>query len=135
MFSETFYAQHSVTKNLHVSSRFWPTISYQDANSVLLLNSTLLYSSVIRLYPQNPVLKIVHDKSVKAHLPMYNGDVQQNEPSMRRILCHLEIFHVSPVLVNDFLSRCKFSALTSTPLYSSRLYMRRKPFVRFFIKM
>ena len=40
--------------------------------------STLLYSSTIRLYPQNPVFKIVHDKSVKVYLPMYNGNVQQN---------------------------------------------------------
>ena len=37
MFSRTFYAQHSVTKNLHISPRFSPTIFYQDANSVLLL--------------------------------------------------------------------------------------------------
>ena len=28
------------------------------------LTSTLLNSSIIRLYPQNPVLKIVHDESV-----------------------------------------------------------------------
>ena len=27
--------------------------------------STLLNSSIIRLYPQNPVFKIVHDESVK----------------------------------------------------------------------
>ena len=32
--------------------------------------STLLYSSIIRLYPQNPVFKIVHDESVKIYLPM-----------------------------------------------------------------
>ena len=62
MFSRTFYAQHSVTKNLHISPRFSPTIFYQHANSVLLLN---LYSSIIRLCPQNPVFKIVHDESVK----------------------------------------------------------------------
>ena len=39
MFSGTFYAQHSVTENLHIyiSPRFWPMIFYQDANSVLLL--------------------------------------------------------------------------------------------------
>ena len=40
--------------------------------------STLLYSSIIRLYPQNPVFKIVHDEIVKVYLPMYNGNVQQN---------------------------------------------------------
>ena len=43
------------------------------------LSSTLLYTSIIRLYPQNPVFKIVHDESVKVYLlPRYNGNVQQN---------------------------------------------------------
>ena len=32
-------------------------------------SSTLFYSSIFRLYPQNPVFKIVHDKSVKVYLP------------------------------------------------------------------
>ena len=52
--------------------------------------STLLYSSIIRLYPQNPLFKIVHHKSVKVYLPiMYNGNVQQNLLfHMHRILCH-----------------------------------------------
>ena len=40
--------------------------------------STLLVSSIIRLYPQNPVFKNVHDESVKVYLHMYNGNVQQN---------------------------------------------------------
>ena len=38
--------------------------------------STLLYSTVISLYPQNPVVEIVHDESVKVYLHMYNGNVQ-----------------------------------------------------------
>ena len=42
-------------------------------------NGTLLYSSIIiRLYPQNPVFKIVLDDSVKVYLPMYKGNVQHN---------------------------------------------------------
>ena len=44
--------------------------------------STLLCSSIIRLYPQNPaVFKYVHDESVKVYLHttyMYNRNVQQN---------------------------------------------------------
>ena len=39
--------------------------------------STLLYSSIIRLYPQNSVFEIVHDESLKVYLHMYNGNVQQ----------------------------------------------------------
>ena len=37
MFSRTLYAQNPVTKNLHISPRFSPTIFYRNANSVLLL--------------------------------------------------------------------------------------------------
>ena len=42
--------------------------------------STLLYSSIIRLYALNPVFEIVHHESVKVYLPvhLYNGNVQQN---------------------------------------------------------
>ena len=38
--------------------------------------STLLYSIIIRLYLQNPVVEIVHDESVKVYLHMSNGNVQ-----------------------------------------------------------
>ena len=41
-------------------------------------SSTLLYNSIIRLYPLNPVFEIVHDESVKVYLHMYNGNAQQN---------------------------------------------------------
>ena len=41
-------------------------------------SSTLLYSSIIRLYPHNPVFEIVRDESVKVYLHMYKGNVQQN---------------------------------------------------------
>ena len=101
-----------ITKNFAMSPLFSSTIFNPDANPVLLRahlcpavdsmrrkpfvrffikmriqysTSTLLYSSIIRLYPQNPVFKIVNDESVKVYLPMYNGNVQQNP---RRILCH-----------------------------------------------
>ena len=38
--------------------------------------STLLYSIIIRFYPQNPGVEVVHDESVKVYLHMYNGNVQ-----------------------------------------------------------
>ena len=47
--------------------------------------STLLYSSIIRLYPQNPVFEIVHDESVKVYLHVYNEC--SPEPSIRKIMC------------------------------------------------
>ena len=59
MSSRIIFAQHPITKNLHISPRFSPTIFYHDANSVLLLNSTP------RLYAQNPVFEVVREKGVK----------------------------------------------------------------------
>ena len=57
-------------------------------------------------------------------LHMYNGNVQPN-PSCA-VSCHNKSPHLSPVLAYYFLSRCKFSTPTSTPLYSSinRLYVQ-----------
>ena len=52
------------------------------------INSTLLYSSIVRLYAQNPVFETVHEKSVKVYISTQH--VQRDcsvEPSMRRILC------------------------------------------------
>ena len=48
------------------------TLSYRGDRS------TLSYSSIIKLYPLNPVFEIVHDESVKVYLHMYNANVQQN---------------------------------------------------------
>ena len=68
------------------------------------------------------VIGIVHRQSVKVYLHMYTGNVQQNFYAQHPVIKNL---HISPpVLAYDFLSRCKFSTPTSTPLYSStnRLY-------------
>ena len=128
MFSRTFYAQHSVTKNLHISPRFSPTFFYQDANSVLLLNSTLLYSSIIRLYPQNPVLKMVHDESVKVCLHMYNGNVQQNPLCVES--CVTKEFSMSSRFSSTIFDPDANSVLLRAHLCTAVESMRRKPFVR-----
>ena len=54
------------------SSHLAPVLAYDFLSRCKFSTptSTLLYSSIIRLYPQNPVFKIVHDKSVKVYLPM-----------------------------------------------------------------
>ena len=77
MSSRTLYAQHPVTKNIPSSPRFSPTIFYHDANSVLL-QVLYMYSSINRLYAQNPVFEIVREESVKVYLHMYHENVQQN---------------------------------------------------------
>ena len=119
-----------VTKGTHISPRFSPAFFCRDANSVLLLYSTSLYSGINRLYAQNSTFEIVHDKSVKAYLHnMYNGNVQQNP------LC------VEPCLTDDFSISPRFSPMIFDPHANSVLLrahnctaavdaMRRKPCVR-----
>ena len=41
---------------------------------------------------------------------------------MRSVLCHKDLNISSGLSLTKFWSHCKFSTLTSTPLYSSRLY-------------
>ena len=104
--AKSLCVESCVTKTFYTSPLFSSKIFDADANSVFLRphlcpaavdsmrrkpflrflsickfstpTSTLLVSSIIRLYPQNPVFKNVHDESVKVYLPMYNGNVQQN---------------------------------------------------------
>ena len=86
--------------------------------------STPLYSGINTLYAQNPVFEIVHDESVKVYPHMYNGNVQQYPLCVE--FCATKEFSMSPRFSSAFfLSRCKFSALTSISLYSSRLYAQK----------
>ena len=117
-----------VTKKFSMSPLFSSTIFDPDPNAVLLRaqfcpavdsmrknplydflstckfstpTSTLLYSGIIWLYPQNPVFEIVHDDSVKVYLPMHKGNVQQN-----------------PLCVES----CVTKKISMSPLFSSRIF-------------
>ena len=94
-----------------------------------------LYSSIIRLYPQKPVFKIVHDESVKVYLPiMYNGNVQQNPLSLES--CVTKKFSMSPLFTSTIFDPDANSVRLRAhlcPAVDSML--RRKLIVRFFIKM
>ena len=133
MSSRTLYAHHPVSLNILTSLpgyrlRFFIKMQIQYS----YYTSTSLYSGINTLYAQNPVFEIVHDESVKAYLHIHVQRECPAEPSMRRSLWKWGIFHLSSVLAIDFLSRCKFSALTSIPfLYNISIdSMRRKPCVR-----
>ena len=90
--------------------------------------------SIIRLYPQNPVFKIVHDKSVKVYLPMYNSNnVQQNPLCVES--CVTKKFSISPLFSSTIFDPDANSVLLRAHLCTAVDSMRRKPFVRFFIKM
>ena len=58
--------------------------------------STLLYSSINRLYAQNPVFEIVREESVKVYLHIHNGNVQQNPILLES--CATKDFSISPRL-------------------------------------
>ena len=94
MFSRTLHAQHPVTTNLNTSPRLSPKIFYRDANSVL--TSKPFYSSINRLYAQNPGFEIVREESVKVYLHMHNGNVQQNPLCAES--CVTNEFSISPRL-------------------------------------
>ena len=95
--------------------------------------STLLYSSIIRLYLPNPVFKIVHDKSVKVYLPMYNGNFQQNPLCVES--CVIKTFSTSLLFSSTIFDADANSVLLRAQLCPAVDSVRRKPFVRFFINM
>ena len=123
MFSGTFYAQHSVTKRPGSGLRFFIKIRCKFSTRT----STLFYSSIISLYPQKkPVFKIVHDKS-------YNGNVQQNPLCVES--CVTKKFSMSPLSSSTIFDSDANSVLLRAHLCPAVDSMRRKLFVRFFIKM
>ena len=86
--------------------------------------STPLYSSIGRLYAQNPVFEIVREESVKVYLDMYNGNVQQNPLCVES--CVTKEFPISPRFSPTVFDPDANSVLlTSTPLYRSRLYAQK----------
>ena len=88
--------------------------------------STLLYSSIIRLYPQNPVFEIVHDESVKVYLHMYNGNVQQNPLCVES--CVTKEFSMSPRFSSTIFYPEANSVLLRAHLCTAAVDpMRRKP--------
>ena len=115
------------TEEVSISTRLSPTIFDPHANSVLLrvhlctaelLLAHLCTAVLISSMRRTPFSKLF---MMRAWSPIYTY-VQEEcsaEPSIGRPLCGWGIFHLSLVLANDFWSPRKFSALTSTPLYSS----------------
>ena len=78
-----------------------------------------MYSSSSKFYAQNPALEIVdQQKSVNVCLHIHvKGNVQQKNP-----------LYAASCATKNMYPRCKFSNLTSTPMYSSRLYAKNPVF-------
>ena len=62
-------------------SHLCPVLTYRydfSSRCKFSTSTSTMYSSINRLYAQNPVFEIVRKESVKVYLHMYNGNVQQN---------------------------------------------------------
>ena len=126
MFSRALHAQHPVTTNLNTSPRFSPTIFYRDANSVP--SSTPFYSSINRLYAQNPRFEIVCEESVKVYLHMHNGNAQQNPLCVES--CVTNGFSISPRLSPTMFDPDANSILLRAHLRTAVDFMCRKACAR-----
>ena len=96
-----------------------------------MCTSTPLYSSINRLYAQNPVFEIVCDESVKVYLHiMHNGNAQQNPLCVES--CVTKKFSISPRFSPTIFDPDAKSALLRAHLCCTALVdsMRRKPYVR-----
>ena len=115
------------TEDVSTSSRFSPMIFGPRVKSVLLrahlCTAVLLLAHLCTAVLIGSMRRTLCSKlfMMRAWRPIYTYAQQEcsAEPSIGRALCGCGVFHLSSVLANDFLSPCKFSALTSTPLYSS----------------
>ena len=97
MFSRTLYAQHPVTKNLHISPRFSPTIFYRDANPVeLLLIAHLCITTVLTGSMRRTLCSKLF--MMRARRPIYtyiyNDNAQQNPLCVES--CVTKEFSISP---------------------------------------
>ena len=78
------------------SSRLSPVLAYDFLLRCKFSTptSTSLYSSINRLYAQNPGFEIVREESVKVYLHIHNGNVQQNPICVES--CVTKEFSISP---------------------------------------
>ena len=115
------------TEEFSISPRFSPMISDPRANSVLLrahlCTAVLLLAHLCTVLLIGSMRRTLCSKlfMMRAwrHIYTYVQRECSADPSVGRTLCDSGLFHFSSVLANDSWSPCKFSALTSTPLYSS----------------
>ena len=126
MFSRTLHAQQPVATNLSTSPRFSPTFFYRDPNSVP--TSTPFYSSINRLYAQNPGFEIVREESMKVYLHMHNRNVQQNPLCVES--CVTNGFSISPRLSPTMFDPDANSVLLRAQLCTAVDFMCRKACVR-----
>ena len=87
-----------------------------------------MYSSINRLYAQNPVFEIVHDESVRVYPHMYNENVQQDPLYVES--CVTKEFAISPRFSLTMFDPDANSVLLRAHLCTAIDSMRRKPCAR-----
>ena len=107
------WVESCVTKEFFMSPRFSSTIFDPDANSVLLRAHLC---TVVTPCEENPVFEIFQESVKVCTTGMPCRTLHAQHPVSLRIF------------------RCKFSALTSTPLYSSRHHAQKTLCSKFFKK-
>ena len=102
---------------------------YRDTNSVPT-STPFFYSSINRLYAQNPVFEIVREESVKVYLHMHNGNVQQSPPCVESCVTTEISISISPQLSPTMFVPNANSVLLRAHLCTAVDFMCRKPCVR-----
>ena len=112
------------------SSHISPVLAYDFLSRCKFITptSTPLYSSINRLYAQNPVFEIVRVESVKVHLHMYNGNIQQNPLCVEP--CVTKEFSISPRFAPTMFDPDANLVLLRAHLCTAIDAMHRKPWVR-----
>ena len=113
----TLCVESCVTQEFSISPQFSPTISRCKSSTS---TGTPLYSSINRLYAQNPVFEIVREESVKVYLQMHNRNVQQNPLCVEP--CVTKKFPISPQFSPTIFGPDANSVLL---VYSSKLYAQK----------
>ena len=111
-------------------SRVSPVLAYDFLLRCKLSTPTRtpLYSSINKLYAQNPGFEIVHEESVKVYLYMHDGNVQQNSICVES--CVTKEFSISPRLSPTMFDPDANSVLLRAHLCTAVDSMCRKTFVQ-----
>ena len=126
---QTLYAQHPVSLRAYLPGscpRFFIAMQIQYS-----CEHTFVQQYYYALCAEPCVLNCLLGEREGLSTYIYNGNTQQNPLCAESCVI---ISHLSPFLACVFSSRCNFTTLTSTPLYSRRLYTQKTLCSKVFIK-
>ena len=109
----------------HLSAAVLTGSKNHSLNTVVNTSTPFFYSSINRLYAQNPVFEMVREESVKVCLHMHNGNVQQNLPCIESCVANgFSISHrLSPTMFDPDANSVLIGSMRRT--LCSKLFMVR----------